>query len=101
MTGTCRAILFVARSHALEAINRSPNSMRTIIFEETNMSALYQMRYHGVAGNGHGACYIGNGKVLGVDITGARYLGSYTQAGAALNGSVTLTSSGGTLVTGQ
>ena len=65
------------------------------------MSALYQMRYQGVAGMGHGAVYIGKGKVLGVDVTGARYDGSYTQQGANLSGTVTLTSAGGSLVTGQ
>lgn len=71
------------------------------------MSALYQMRYQGVAGVGHGAIYIGKGKVLGVDITGARYDGSYTGGGSLLNpgttltGAVTLTAAGGTLVTGQ
>lgn len=65
------------------------------------MSALYQVRYHGVAGEGHGAIYIGNGKVLGVDITGARYNGTYTQNGDSLAGTVTLTANGGQLVTGQ
>ena len=34
------------------------------------MSALYQMRYQGVAGNGHGAMYIGKGVVVGIDISG-------------------------------
>ncbi len=65
------------------------------------MSALYQMRYQGVSGVGHGAIYIGKGKVLGVDITGARYDGSYTQQGQSLSGNVTLTGSGAPLVTGQ
>jgi hypothetical protein len=70
------------------------------------MSALYQMRYQGVAGGGHGAVYIGKGKVIGVDITGARYDGAYTSNGSLLNGAVlsgtvTLTSAGGSLVTGQ
>jgi len=65
------------------------------------MSALYEMRYQGVAGTGHGAIYIGKGKVLGVDVTGARYDGSYASQGANLAGTVTLTSAGGALVTGQ
>lgn len=65
------------------------------------MSALYQVKYHGVAGEGHGAVYVGKGKVLGVDITGARYEGSYTDLGSAISGTVTLTSAGGQLVTGQ
>ena len=64
------------------------------------MSALYQMRYQGVAGAGHGAIYIGKGQVAGVDITGARYTGSYTDNGVSLNGNVTLTSAGAELVTG-
>jgi hypothetical protein len=68
---------------------------------ERNMSALYQMRYQGVSGTGHGAVYIGKGKVVGVDLTGAKYLGSYTNQGANLSGTVTLTSAGGALVTGQ
>lgn len=65
------------------------------------MSALYAMRYQGVAGTGHGATYIGKGKVLGVDVTGARYDGSYASQGANLAGTVILTSAGGALVTGQ
>jgi hypothetical protein len=64
------------------------------------MNALYQMRYHGVAGAGHGAIYIGKGQVAGVDITGARYIGSYSDNGTSLDGTVTLTSSGAELVTG-
>ena len=65
------------------------------------MSALYAMRYRGVAGTGHGAVYIGKGKVLGVDVTGARYDGAYTSQGANLVGTVTLTSAGAAFVTGQ
>ena len=65
------------------------------------MSALYQMRYQGVAGNGHGAMSIGKGVVVGIDISGARYHGTYTLSGTTLNGTATLTSAGGALVTGQ
>ena len=65
------------------------------------MSALYQMRYKGVSGVGHGSVYIGKGLILGIDITGARYHGSYANQGQNLAGSTTLTSAGGTLVTGQ
>lgn len=65
------------------------------------MSALYQMRYNGVAGAGHGAVYIGKGKVVGVDITGARYLGTFVNQGSNLSGTVTLISAGGALVTGK
>ncbi|MPZ29574.1 MAG: hypothetical protein GEV13_01015 [Rhodospirillales bacterium] len=66
------------------------------------MSALYQMRYQGVTGVGHGAVYVGKGVVVGVDVTGARYKGTYaTGANGGLNGTVTLISAGGVLVTGQ
>nr|WP_294516937.1 hypothetical protein [uncultured Rhodopila sp.] len=65
------------------------------------MSALYQMRYQGVAGEGHGAVYIGKGKIVGVDITGARYAGIYVAKGTSLSGNVTLTSAGAKLVTGK
>lgn len=65
------------------------------------MSALYQMQFHGVTGVGHGAIYIGKGLVAGIDVTGARYHGSYTSQGPTLSGTVTLTSAGGSLVTGQ
>jgi len=64
------------------------------------MSALYQMRYQGVAGVGHGAIYIGKGMIAGVDVTGARYSGTYAAQGSNLSGAVTLTSAGGALVTG-
>lgn len=65
------------------------------------MSALYSMKYHGVAGEGHGSVYIGNGKVVGTDVTGAKYIGSYNDLNARLVGAATLTSAGGFLVTGQ
>src|ERR1700676_683063 len=65
------------------------------------MSALYQMRYQGVAGNGHGAMYVGKGVVVGIDISGARYNGTYTLSGTTINGTAILTSAGGALVTGQ
>ena len=65
------------------------------------MSALYQLRYQGVAGNGHGAMYIGKGVVVGIDISGARYQGTYTLSGTTIDGAATLTSAGGALVTGQ
>ena len=58
------------------------------------MSALYQMRYQGVAGNGHGAMYIGKGVVVGIDISGARYNGTYSLSGTTIDGTATLTSSG-------
>jgi hypothetical protein len=76
-------------------------ALMAVILGGEFMSALYQMRYHGVAGVGHGAIYIGKGMVAGVDLTGARYSGSYTSNGAGLQGIVTLISAGSALVTGQ
>lgn len=65
------------------------------------VSALYKMQYQGAAGFGGGVVYVGRGKVLGMDITGASYDGSYTDQGGRLRGTVTITSAGGALVTGQ
>lgn len=65
------------------------------------MSALYQMRYQGVAGNGHGSMYIGKGVLVGIDISGTRCHGTYTSSAATIDGTATLTSAGGALVTGQ
>jgi hypothetical protein len=65
------------------------------------MSALYVMRYEGVAGVGHGAVFIGKGKILGVDIKGAKYEGTYSSKNGGLSGAATLTSAGGELVTGE
>jgi hypothetical protein len=65
------------------------------------MGALYQMRYQGVAGVEHGTIYIGAGTIVGVDLTGARYRGTYSDQEGTLTGSGTLTSAGRALVTGQ
>ncbi len=65
------------------------------------MSALYQMPYQGVAGNGHGAMYIGEGVIVGIDISGTRCHGTYTSSTATIDGTATLTPAGGALVTGQ
>jgi hypothetical protein len=67
------------------------------------MSAFYLMRYVGTAGQGAGAIYIGKGIVVGVDVVGGKYDGSYTEMGGRLKGRVTLTAptSGAHLVTGQ
>lgn len=65
------------------------------------MSALYQMRYQGVAGNGHGAMYIGKGVIVGIDIAGSRCNGTYVPTETRLDGSAILTSAGGALVTGE
>ncbi|WP_316228041.1 MULTISPECIES: hypothetical protein [unclassified Bradyrhizobium] len=65
------------------------------------MSALYAMNYVGSSGAGGGAIYVGNGKILGIDVGNLRYSGSYTQQGGRLKGNVDLYApTGGTLVTG-
>jgi hypothetical protein len=64
------------------------------------MSALYTMQYQGVAGFGGGVVYIGRGKILGMDITQAHYVGSYTEQGGHIRGTVTITAAGA-LVAGQ
>ena len=61
-----------------------------------------QMRYHGIAGAGLGAIYIGKGKMVGIDAMNGHYDGTYTQQGANLNATVSLwIPNGGPLVTGQ
>lgn len=66
------------------------------------MSALYTMRYLGGVGIGMGAIYVGKGTVVGVDVTGGRYKGNYTDSNGRLKGTVTATfPSGAQLVTGM
>ena len=68
------------------------------------MSELYTMFYQGqTGGSGGGAIYIDRNKILGVDVTGARYDGSYVEnlMIGRLQGTATLTSAGGVLVTGN
>lgn len=65
------------------------------------MGALYAMNYVGQTGIGGGAVYIGDGKILGVDVGNIRYLGTYTVQGTRLRGTIALHApTGGTLVTG-
>ena len=65
------------------------------------MSAFYVMQYVGREGMGAGALYIGKGLVVGMDATGGRYEGTYTEDGGKLRGSVVLSVPQGTeLVTG-
>lgn len=73
----------------------------SLFLGDSEMSALYQMRYRGSANAGQGAIYIGRGKIVGVDLTGARYLGDYHEHDGQIVGQIILTSSGGRLVTGQ
>jgi hypothetical protein len=65
------------------------------------MSALRQMRYQDQAGWGAGVIYIGKDIVLGMDVTGGRFNGSYTTQNNRLKGIVTMTGAGANLVTGQ
>ena len=68
------------------------------------MKALYAMQYAGHESAGAGALYVGDGFVLGVDIGGCRYEGSYTESGGRLRGRATISaphSGTATLVTGQ
>lgn len=65
------------------------------------MSALYAMNYLGQTGTGGGAVYIGQGKIIGIDVGNLHYNGTYTEQGDRLTGAVVLTApTGGTLVTG-
>ena len=68
------------------------------------MSALYTMRYVGPIGlkAGAGALYVGRNVLVGVDIGGNRYHGSYVEESGRLRGAVTLTATenGAELVTG-
>jgi hypothetical protein len=70
--------------------------------KETIMSrALYAMNYVGQTGTGGGAVYVGDGKIVGVDVGNLRYHGSYTEQSGRLKGTVALTApTGGTLVIG-
>ena len=64
------------------------------------MSALYLMQYQGAAGVGGGAIYIGKGKVVGVDVGGSKYDGTYAEANGRIKGTATMTAGTGALVTG-
>jgi hypothetical protein len=66
------------------------------------MSALYGMNYVGQTGAGGGCIYLGNGKIVGMDIAGGRYHGSYTIQNNQMTVSVRLTMvTDGVLVTGR
>jgi hypothetical protein len=61
------------------------------------------MQYRGANGSrGVGTIAIGNGAVVGTDLEGARYDGTYTHAGGRLRGNLVLKVPAGTqLVTGH
>lgn len=66
------------------------------------MSALYAMRYLGRSDVGAGAIYIGRGKIVGIDIGGARYDGTYTEGAGRMKARVNMhVPAGVVLVTGQ
>jgi hypothetical protein len=67
------------------------------------MSAFYIMKYFGKDGAGGGTLYIGRGVVVGTDIQGAKFDGTYRVINDRMIGVVTMTSpaSGSKLVTGQ
>ncbi len=66
------------------------------------MSALYKMTYAGKSDIGAGVLYIGNSKIVGIDVGDMRYSGSYTEQSGVIDASVKLFApTGGTLVTGQ
>jgi hypothetical protein len=63
--------------------------------------ALYAMNFLGMTGTGGGAVYIGNGKILGIDVGNLRYNGTYTETAGRLKASVTMSApTGALLVTG-
>jgi len=65
------------------------------------MSALYAMHFVGKGGRGGGAVYVGNGKIVGIDVGNLRYTGTFTEQDGRLQGTVDLYApTGGTLVTG-
>jgi hypothetical protein len=65
------------------------------------MSALYAMNYVGQTGTGGGAVYVGNGKIVGIDVGNLRYNGAYTEQSGRLKGTIAMTApTGGVLVTG-
>jgi hypothetical protein len=69
----------------------------------SKMAAFYLMRYAGTVGEGAAAIFIGKGIVVGVDVVGGKYDGSYEEKNGRLKGVVKLTAptAGAHLVTGQ
>lgn len=66
------------------------------------MSAFYTMNYLGGTGIGAGALYIGKGTIVGADVAGGRYQGTYREEGGRILADITLSMpQGGVLVTGQ
>ena len=66
------------------------------------MSAFYTMQYLGQSGVGMGAIYIGKGKIVGADVAGGRYSGTYSEDAGRIKAEIVLSMpNGGPLVTGN
>jgi len=64
--------------------------------------ALYLMKFVGAADFGGGVLFIGNGKIVGMDIANLRFKGTYTEHDRRFVSTVTMKApTGATLVTGQ
>ena len=69
---------------------------------EIGMSALYVMKFGGRTGDGGGVLYIGNGRILGADVSLCRYNGIYEEKNGVFSVEATITAppEGAYLVTG-
>jgi hypothetical protein len=64
--------------------------------------ALYLMKFAGAADFGGGVLFIGNGKIVGMDVANLRFKGTYTEQNGRFVSSVRMSApTGATLVTGQ
>jgi len=65
------------------------------------MSALYALRYVGQTGIGAGCIYFGRGRVLGIDVRGVKFDGTYIEQDNRLKASISMhVPAGSTLVIG-
>ena len=66
------------------------------------MSALYKMQYLGQSSVGMGAVYVGKGIIVGTDVGGGQYAGTYTEQDDRISADIELSMpQGGILVTGN
>lgn len=65
------------------------------------MGKFYIMEFVGGDGYGAGALHVGESTIVGADVTGATYLGTFENVNGSLSGNVEFTSAGGQLVTGM
>jgi len=64
-------------------------------------AAMYAMSFVGLASTGAGAIFVGNGKIIGIDVGNLRYNGTYTEQGGRMKGTVAMYApTAGTLVNG-